>query len=110
MASRLLRVNILSPITGSRNPPWFALPQLIHDPLQCKMPSTLVSMLWRVRIHAYHSIPAMLISLPELVQNEDKFKDIRDALKTLNKMDFDKLIVSVRIHPHFPAQIIFSLV
>ncbi|KAG5643810.1 hypothetical protein DXG03_009585 [Asterophora parasitica] len=46
MAARLLRVNILSPIT-------------------------------------------------EFIQTEDRYTDVRDALKTLNKMDFDKLIVSL---------------
>jgi hypothetical protein len=34
----------------------------------------------------------------EIVQSENLYADIRDALKILNKMDFDKLIVSVRIH------------
>lgn len=32
----------------------------------------------------------------ELVNAEDRFTYVRDALKTLNKMDFDKLIVAVR--------------
>lgn len=32
----------------------------------------------------------------EFVQNEDRFSDVREALKLLNKMDFDKLIASVR--------------
>lgn len=36
--------------------------------------------------------------LVEIIQSEDLYADVRDALKTLNKMDFDKLIVSVRIH------------
>ena len=31
----------------------------------------------------------------ELINEEDRFTYVRDALKTLNKMDFDKLIVSV---------------
>lgn len=31
----------------------------------------------------------------ELINAEDRFTYVRDALKTLNKMDFDKLIVSV---------------
>lgn len=31
----------------------------------------------------------------ELINAEDRFTCVRDALKTLNKMDFDKLIVSV---------------
>jgi len=34
----------------------------------------------------------------EFVQSEDLYADVRDALKTLNKMDFDKLIASVRIY------------
>ena len=35
----------------------------------------------------------------ELVQSEDRFTDVKDALKTLNKMDFDKLVASVRLPP-----------
>jgi len=31
----------------------------------------------------------------ELIKSEDKFTEIKDALKVLNKMDFDKLISSV---------------
>ena len=31
----------------------------------------------------------------EFINTEDRFTNVRDALKTLNKMDFDKLIVSV---------------
>jgi hypothetical protein len=31
----------------------------------------------------------------ELVQSEDRFTDVKDALKTLNRMDFDKLVASV---------------
>lgn len=31
----------------------------------------------------------------EFINEEDRFTYVRDALKTLNKMDFDKLIVSV---------------
>jgi hypothetical protein len=37
----------------------------------------------------------ILIGGIELVQTEERFTDIRDALKALNKMDFDKLIASV---------------
>lgn len=36
-----------------------------------------------------------LSSILELINAEDKFTYIRDALKSLTKMDFDKLIVSV---------------
>ena len=35
------------------------------------------------------------IDKTELINEEDRFTYVRDALKTLNKMDFDKLIVSV---------------
>jgi hypothetical protein len=31
----------------------------------------------------------------EFINAEDRFTYVRDALKTLNKMDFDKLIASV---------------
>jgi DNA mismatch repair protein MSH4 len=34
------------------------------------------------------------------VQNEDRYSDIKDALKTVNKLDFDKLISSVRPDIH----------
>ncbi|KAJ3510448.1 hypothetical protein NLJ89_g4672 [Agrocybe chaxingu] len=53
MASRLLRVNLLSPITSG------------------------------------------LSFMIELINAEDRFTYVRDALKTLNKMDFDKLIVAL---------------
>ena len=32
----------------------------------------------------------------ELIQTEERYHEIKDALKTLNKLDFDKLISSVR--------------
>ena len=35
------------------------------------------------------------IDSTEFINEEDRFTYVRDALKTLNKMDFDKLIVSV---------------
>ncbi|KIY45240.1 hypothetical protein FISHEDRAFT_61251 [Fistulina hepatica ATCC 64428] len=59
MASRLLRVNILAPLT---------IPK---------------------------SIEARLDVIEELIQNEDRFTSVRDALKAFNRMDFDKLIVSL---------------
>ncbi|KIJ58731.1 hypothetical protein HYDPIDRAFT_178027 [Hydnomerulius pinastri MD-312] len=59
MASRLLRTNILAPLT------------------------------------AEDAINARLDAVEELVQSEDKFLEIRDALKGLNKLDFDKLISSL---------------
>lgn len=36
-------------------------------------------------------------SLVELVQTEDRFHEVKDALKTLNNLDFDKLISAVRL-------------
>ncbi|KAF9221300.1 hypothetical protein BS17DRAFT_845606 [Gyrodon lividus] len=59
MASRLLRTNILAPLT------------------------------------AEDAINARLDAVEELAQSEDKFSEIRDALKGLNKLDFDKLISSL---------------
>ncbi|KAF8555921.1 hypothetical protein OG21DRAFT_1460258, partial [Imleria badia] len=59
MASRLLRTNIMAPLTG------------------------------------IEAINARLDVVAELVQNEDRFSEIRDALKHLNKLDLDKLISSL---------------
>ncbi|KAF8885255.1 DNA mismatch repair protein MutS [Gymnopilus junonius] len=59
MASRLLRINILSPLT------------------------------------VQGSIEARLDVVEELINKEDLFTYVRDALKTLNKMDFDKLIAAL---------------
>ncbi|KAI5118520.1 hypothetical protein M0805_007689 [Coniferiporia weirii] len=56
MGSRLLRVNILAPITGQ------------------------------------FAIDSRLDAVEELVQAEDKFTAIKDALRTVNKLDLDKLI------------------
>ncbi|KAH9923367.1 muts domain V-domain-containing protein [Fomitopsis serialis] len=41
------------------------------------------------------SIEARLDAVEELVQNEDRFNEVKNALKALNKMDFDKLICSL---------------
>ncbi|KAK0232710.1 muts domain V-domain-containing protein [Armillaria fumosa] len=59
MASRLLRVNLLSPITGQS------------------------------------AIEARLDVVEEFVKSEDAFTNVKTALKPMNKMDFDKLIVSL---------------
>ncbi|TEB26336.1 hypothetical protein FA13DRAFT_1692416 [Coprinellus micaceus] len=59
MATRLLRVNILSPI-------------LVQP-----------------------SLDARLDAVEELVNSEDRFNVLRDSLRPMNKMDFDKLIVSL---------------
>lgn len=59
MASRLLRTNLLAPMTGE------------------------------------DAINARLDVVEELIQREDKFAEVRDALKRLNKLDIDKLISSL---------------
>ncbi|TFY64076.1 hypothetical protein EVJ58_g2870 [Rhodofomes roseus] len=59
MGARLLRVNLLAPIT------------------------------------VQGSIEARLDAVEELVQNEDRFNEVKNGLKALNKMDFDKLICSL---------------
>lgn len=41
------------------------------------------------------AINARLDVVEELIQREDKFAEVRDALKRLNKLDFDKLISSL---------------
>ncbi|TFK42146.1 muts domain V-domain-containing protein [Crucibulum laeve] len=66
MASRLLRVNILSPITS-------------QSAIDARL----------------DVVEGTIIQLHMSVRSEDRFTDVRDALKTLNKMDFDKLIVSL---------------
>lgn len=48
-------------------------------------------------LHA-SSVSVNLCALSEIVQSEELYSNVRDALKTLNKMDFDKLIISVRIY------------
>ncbi|KAI5997385.1 muts domain V-domain-containing protein [Pisolithus albus] len=59
MASRLLRTNLLAPMTDE------------------------------------DAINARLDVVEELIQREDKFAEVRDALKRLNKLDIDKLISSL---------------
>jgi DNA mismatch repair protein MSH4 len=78
MAARLLRVNILSPITGT--------PVL----LGCVNSKGLTS-----RTLVQPSIHARLDAVEELINSEDRFNYVRDALKALNKMDLDKLIIAV---------------
>ncbi|KAL5518469.1 MSH4 [Sanghuangporus vaninii] len=58
MGSRLLRVNLLAPIT------------------------------------AHSAIEARLDAVEELIQAEDKFNAVRDGLRSVNKLDLDKLISS----------------
>ncbi|KAG9223529.1 hypothetical protein CCMSSC00406_0007021 [Pleurotus cornucopiae] len=67
MAARLLRANILSPVT-------------VQD-----------------------AINARLDFVEELICCEDKFTDIRDALKAFKKMDFDKLVASLAVSEARPV-------
>ncbi|KAG1746861.1 muts domain V-domain-containing protein [Suillus lakei] len=76
MATRLLRTNVLAPLTGN-------------------------------------ALDARLDAVEELIHSEDKFTEIKDALKTLNKMDFDKLISSLgfsEVRPTTTAKGAFSRV
>ena len=41
------------------------------------------------------SVHTLTLYAKELVQTEGRYNEIKDALKLLNKMDFDKLISSV---------------
>ncbi|KIO30888.1 hypothetical protein M407DRAFT_221987 [Tulasnella calospora MUT 4182] len=59
MATRLLRVNILAPIT------------------------------------VQSSIDARLDAVEELINTEEKYRSIKDALRTLKKIDLDKLVASL---------------
>ncbi|KAG1809868.1 muts domain V-domain-containing protein [Suillus plorans] len=77
MATRLLRANILAPLT------------------------------------AQSALDARLDAVEELIHSEDKFTEIKDALKVLNKMDFDKLISSLgfsEVRPTTTAKGAFSRV
>ncbi|KAG2069894.1 hypothetical protein BDR04DRAFT_1135595 [Suillus decipiens] len=77
MAMRLLRTNILAPIT------------------------------------AQSALDARLDAVEELIHSEDRFTEIKGALKVLNKMDFDKLISSLgfsEVRPTTTAKGAFSRV
>ncbi|KAN0101113.1 MutS domain V domain containing protein [Tylopilus felleus] len=76
MAARLLRTNILAPLTGL------------------------------VAINARLDV-VQGTSFFQLAQNEHRFSELRDALKYLNKVDFDKLIsslVTLKVHPSNSAK------
>ena len=95
MARRLLRATLLAPVTGM--------------PLQSPEDTTvfLTFASWSrarstTRCRGRYS-GAMALSIfhsdgfSELVQSEDRFTEVKDALKQLCKVDLDKLISSVRV-------------
>lgn len=92
MASRLLRVNLLSPITGRLS----ASTKILSDK-SCLVHSSIDARLDVVegKRNILLQLLVAKIDNTELINEEDRFTYVRDALKTLNKMDFDKLIVSV---------------
>jgi DNA mismatch repair protein MSH4 len=94
MASRLLRVNLLSPLTGKFPSPY--PPKILFDK-SCLVHSSIDARLDVVEGERNILIQLLVtkIDTTELINAEDRFTYVRDALKTLNKMDFDKLIVSV---------------
>ncbi|KAG1765207.1 muts domain V-domain-containing protein [Suillus occidentalis] len=62
---------------------------------------------------AQSALDARLDAVEELIHSEDKFTEIKDALKILNKMDFDKLISSLgfsEVRPTTTAKGAFSRV
>ena len=77
MGARLLRTNILSPIT--------VLPSI-----DARL-DVVEGMLYQRGPISHAHIQA------EFVKTEDRFNEVKDALRVLNKMDLDKLIASVRI-------------
>ncbi|KAK7468350.1 MutS protein msh4 [Stygiomarasmius scandens] len=90
MAARLLRVNILSPITGGSA-------RLVYElDIYCDLQH---NHLW---MHDSTSLKVRTAFAPvcrptssfeqEFIKDEDLFDETRKALKALNKMDFDKLI------------------
>ncbi|KAG6810573.1 hypothetical protein H0H92_011299 [Tricholoma furcatifolium] len=93
MASRLLRVNLLSPITGTEDVYQLYLNQLMSSLVQTSIDARLDAVEGGAVI-AMSSFSVNLILAPELVHNEDRFNEVQTALKAFNKMDFDKLIVS----------------
>lgn len=80
MGARLLRMNLLAPITG-------------------KIYASTTRLLYSITllIVGQAAIEARLDAVEELVQTEDKFLAVRDALKTVNKLDLDKLISAVSV-------------
>ncbi|KAG1775045.1 muts domain V-domain-containing protein [Suillus placidus] len=94
MATRLLRTNILAPLTGKC--------------LRYRTPMSPHTLLV-----AQSALDARLDAVEELIHSEDKFTEIKDALKVLNKMDFDKLISSLgfsEVRPTTTAKGAFSRV
>ena len=93
MASRLLRVNILSPITGELPSPSHQVSSdrsyLVHSSIDARL--DVVEGKRKLLIQFF----VAKVDNTEFINAEDRFTYVRDALKTLNRMDFDKLIVSV---------------
>lgn len=99
MGTRLLRVNLLSPITS----------KLLHHDHISKY--RMLALYFRSIVHRCSSgccrrsvitgpcpAPFTHLNIPsfsELIQTEDIFTAVRDALRAVNKLDLDKLISSV---------------
>ncbi|KAG8891086.1 MutS protein msh4 [Tulasnella sp. 332] len=78
MAARLLRVNILAPIT-----------------VQSSIDARLDSVEGALYMMAACALNNTNVSPIELINTEEKYNSIKDALRTLKKIDIDKLISSV---------------
>jgi DNA mismatch repair protein MSH4 len=106
MGSRLLRVNILSPITGEplsfpQNP--FNKLCLVHSSIDARLDVV------EGKRNSLIQLRVANVNGAEFINSEDRFTYVRDALKALNKMDFDKLIVSVPIFYTVPLHVSYKI-
>jgi hypothetical protein len=95
MATRLLRTNILAPLTGKCSRRRTSVNYYTHVACSSKRLGCPPRRSGRFDVVKTLLRLIDLFINVELIQSEDKFNDIKDALKALNKMDFDKLISSV---------------
>jgi hypothetical protein len=94
MGARLLRTNILAPITCVYAVFLYSCRALMSllNIAQASIEARLDVVDGMARI----LIRPLLTVAAEIIQNEDRYTSIKEALKGVNKMDIDKLIVSVR--------------
>ncbi|KAG8921608.1 MutS protein msh4 [Tulasnella sp. 408] len=72
MAVRLLRVNILAPIT-------------VQSSIDARLDA----------VEAYERVEIGIVVHAELINTEEKYRSIKGALRTLKKIDLDKLVASL---------------
>lgn len=96
MGARLLRVNILSPITGNFERVCIQILETLTSRISVQAAIEARLDVVEGQHSSTQSLKIIQILLVELVQSEDLFTEVKDALKTFNNSDFDKLISSVR--------------